>query len=95
MPARRPMKLRLYVAGSSRRSTRAVQNAREICDHQLPGGYELEVIDLLQQPERAKEDEIVAVPVLVRRWPRPFKRFLGDLFDRASVIAGLRLGRAT
>jgi circadian clock protein KaiB len=83
------MQLRLYVAGTSLRSTRAVQNAREICDAHLPGGYDLEVIDLLQQPERAKEDQIIAVPVLIKRTPLPLKRILGDLTDRASVIACL------
>ena len=87
------MQLRLYVAGTSLRSTLAVQNAREICDEHLPGGYDLEVIDILQQPERAKDDQIIAVPVLVKRAPLPLKRILGDLTDRAGVVAGLQLGR--
>lgn len=91
--ARRParMQLRLYIAGTSRRSTRAVRNAHEICDHHLPAGYDLEVIDILQQPERAKEDRVIAVPVLIKLAPVPVTRILGDLADRAGVAAGLQL----
>jgi circadian clock protein KaiB len=83
------LSLRLYVAGSSARSTRAIQNARDICEEHFRDRYTLEVIDIFQQPELAREDEVLAVPVLIRRQPRPVRRFLGDLSDRARVVTGL------
>lgn len=83
--------LRLYVAGSSARSTRAIQNAKEICEQHFKDRYSLEVIDIFQQPGLAREDAVLAVPVLVRRQPRPVRRFLGDLSDRARVISGLEV----
>lgn len=81
--------LRLYVAGSSARSTRAIQNAKEICETHFKDRYTLEVIDIFQQPALAREDAVLAVPVLIRRQPRPVRRFLGDLSDRARVVSGL------
>jgi circadian clock protein KaiB len=84
-----PLALRLYVAGSSARSTRAIQNARDICEHHFKDRYTLEIIDIFQQPELAREDAVLAVPVLIRRRPRPMRRFLGDLSDRARVVNGL------
>jgi circadian clock protein KaiB len=81
--------LRLYVAGTSERSTRAIQNAKEICDEGLAGRYELEVIDIFQQPQLAKDDQILVVPVLVKKRPLPARRFIGDLSNRAVVLAGL------
>jgi circadian clock protein KaiB len=83
------LNLRLYVAGSSARSTRAIQNAKEICEEHFKDRYTLEVIDIFQQPELAREDAVLAVPVLIRRQPRPVRRFLGDLSDRARVVTGL------
>jgi circadian clock protein KaiB len=81
--------LRLYVAGSSARSTRAIQNAKEICEQHFKDRYSLEVIDIFQQPGLAREDQVLAVPVLIRTRPRPVRRFLGDLSDRARVAHGL------
>lgn len=85
--------LRLYIAGSSDRSTRAIRNAKEICDAHLPGGYDLDVIDLLKQPARSKDDHILAVPTLVKRHPLPVRRIIGDLSERDDVLAGLDLER--
>jgi circadian clock protein KaiB len=81
--------LRLYVAGTSERSARAIHNAKQICEAHLPGRYELEVIDIFQQKERARDDQIVAVPTLIKKLPAPLKRFIGDLSDRDVVLVGL------
>jgi circadian clock protein KaiB len=85
----RPTVLRLYIAGSSARSTRAVQNAKQICDEHLEGRYELEVIDIFQQPKLAKDDQILAVPTLIKKLPLPLRKFIGDLSDRDLVLVGL------
>jgi circadian clock protein KaiB len=85
------VEFRLYVAGSSDRSLRAIQNARRLCDAELAGHSELEVIDIFQQPARARRDQILAVPTLVRHLPLPIKRFVGDLSNRAVLLAGLGL----
>jgi circadian clock protein KaiB len=84
---------RLYVAGTSERSTRAIQNAKQICEKYLPGRYELEVIDIFQQTSRAREDQVVAVPTLIKKLPVPLKRFIGDLSNRDVVLVGLDVKR--
>ncbi|MBA3460920.1 MAG: thiol-disulfide isomerase [Deltaproteobacteria bacterium] len=83
--------LRLYIAGTSIRSTRAIQNARKICDEHLEGRYQLEVIDILQQPALAKDHQILAVPTLIRALPVPLRRFIGDLSAQEVVVVGLDL----
>jgi circadian clock protein KaiB len=85
--------LRLYVAGTSERSARAIRNAKQLCDEHLAGRYELEVIDIFQQVERAKEDQVLAVPTLIKKLPVPLKRFIGDLSDRDVVLVGLDVKR--
>jgi circadian clock protein KaiB len=80
---------RLYIAGSSERSLRAVKKIKEICEAELGGKYTLEIIDLYQQPARAMADQIVAAPTLVRRLPEPV-RLVGDLSDDAKVMALFR-----
>jgi circadian clock protein KaiB len=85
------MVLRLYVAGSSASSTRAIQNARMICDEHLAGRYSLEVIDILQQPALARDDQILAVPTLIKKLPVPTRRFIGDLSNRNVLLVGLDL----
>ena len=77
---------RLYIAGSSERSLRAVKKIKEICEKELEGMYTLEIIDLYQQPARAIADQIVAAPTLVRRLPEPV-RLVGDLSDDAKVMS--------
>lgn len=91
--AKRPatLLLRLYIAGTSARSTRAIQNARKICDEHLEGRYQLEVIDILQQPALAKDHQILAVPTLIRALPVPLRRFIGDLSAQEVVVFGLDL----
>jgi circadian clock protein KaiB len=81
--------LRLYVAGTRSASLRAIANIKGICERHLAGRYRLDVVDLYQQPARAKEDDVVAAPTLVRTEPGPIHRIVGDLSDERRVLAGL------
>lgn len=83
--------LRLYVAGQSPGSVRAVENLRRVCEEHLAGRYRVELIDLLEHPALARGDEIVAVPTLVRKLPQPVRRIIGDLSDTEQVLVGLQL----
>ncbi len=83
--------LRLYVAGQSPRSVRALDNLRLVCDEHLAGRYRVEVIDLLVNPGLARGDEILAVPTLVRKLPEPIRKIIGDLSDTDRVLVGLQL----
>ena len=83
--------LRLYVAGQTPRSLRAVANMRRICAEQLQGQYQLEVIDLYQQPQLAEGEQIVAVPALIKRLPSPLRMVIGDMSDTERVLVGLDL----
>lgn len=85
-------RLRLYVAGATPASQRAVGNAKAVCEAHLEGHYALDVVDLYQHPDRARDDEIVAAPTLVRLRPAPVVRIVGDLGDRDRVLAELDLG---
>ncbi len=86
--------LRLFVAGMTTRSARAVRNIRSICDEQLAGRFDLEVIDLYQQPVMARDEQVIAAPTLVRKLPLPVRRVIGDLSERDLVLQGLGIGRA-
>jgi len=79
-------KFRLYVAGTSARSSLAISNIRAICDQFFKDHYDLEVIDIYQQPELAEEENIIAAPTLVRRLPLPRRRVVGDMTDKDRVI---------
>lgn len=81
-----PHLFRLYIAGNSHRSVRAVKKIKEICEKEIPGLYTLEIIDLYQDPKRAIADQIVAAPTLVRRLPEPI-RLVGDFSDEQKVMA--------
>jgi len=81
----------LFVAGASPNSTRAIANLQEICETHLKGKYFVEVIDVYQQAERARQESLVALPLLVRRMPLPERKFIGDLSDRIKVLKGLGL----
>lgn len=85
------VRLRLYIAGSSARSTRAIENAKEICETQFAGRYQLDIIDIYTQPKMALDDHVLAVPTLIKRLPLPVRRFIGDLSNRAAVVKGLAL----
>lgn len=86
--------LRLYVTGTTARSTRAVANIRKLCEEFLHGKYELEVIDIYQQPVQAMDAQIIAAPTLIKQLPKPLKRLIGNLSDREKVILGLDLKKA-
>lgn len=81
--------LRLYVTGSTSKSMRAIRNIKKISEEHLGGQYELEVIDVYQQPGEAKNENIIATPTLVKRLPLPLKKFIGDLSDLKQVLVGL------
>jgi circadian clock protein KaiB len=87
----REWQLRLYVAGTTDRSTHALANLRTICEELLADRYEIEVIDLLERPQLAKGEQIVAIPTLVRQLPEPVRKIIGDLSDRERVLIGLDL----
>ncbi|HEX3178996.1 MAG TPA: circadian clock KaiB family protein [Methylomirabilota bacterium] len=86
--------LRLYVAGQTPKSARAISNLRKICDEHLAGRYSIEVIDLLKDPHLARGDQILAIPTLVRRLPEPIKKIIGDLSNSERVLIGLDLRAA-
>ncbi|MBW2030523.1 MAG: circadian clock KaiB family protein [Deltaproteobacteria bacterium] len=83
--------LSLYVAGMTSRSLRTVDNIKDLCADHLEGRYDLEVIDIYQTPKRALEDQIVAVPTLIKRSPGPVRRLIGDLSLKERALAGLSL----
>ena len=83
--------LRLYVAGQTPRSLAAFANLRRICDEHLAGQYSIEVVDLLQTPQLAAGDQILAIPTLVRKLPEPVRKIIGDLSDTERVLVGLDL----
>jgi circadian clock protein KaiB len=86
-------KLRLFVAGHTQKSTRAVHNITQLCQNHLSGHYDLEVVDLYQQPELAAEHQLVAAPTLLKILPLPPKRMIGDLSNWNQVLIGLGLSR--
>ena len=88
-------KLRLYVAGQTAKSIRALANLKALCDERLRGRYEVEVIDLLLHPDMARGDQIVAVPALVVRLPHAVQQIIGDLSDTDKVLVGLALQQIT
>ena len=83
--------LRLYVAGQTPRSLQAFANLKRICEEHLAGDYQIEVIDLLKNPQLAKGDQILALPTLVRKLPEPVRKIIGDLSDTERVLVGLDL----
>lgn len=83
--------LRLYTAGQTPKSLAAYANLKRICDEHLPGRYQIEVIDLMKNPRLAKEDQIVAIPTLVRKLPDPLRKIIGDLSDEDRTLVGLQL----
>jgi circadian clock protein KaiB len=83
--------LRLYVTGLTPRSTRAIKHVRAVCEEHLAGHYDLEVIDVYQTPARILEDQIVAIPTLVKCTPAPVRLMVGDMSDRDRLLAGLGL----
>ena len=83
--------LRLYVSGSTGKSTKAVENIKKVCEEHLKNCYDLEVIDIYQQPQLARGEQIVAVPTLIKRLPLPLRRLVGDMSNQEKVLMGLDL----
>ncbi|MCO5730046.1 circadian clock KaiB family protein [Rhizobium sp. SSA_523] len=86
-----PTKLILYIAGQTPKSRAAIENLRRICEEHLPGKYVVEVVDLRQQPQLAREHNIVAIPTLVRELPTPIRKIIGDLSDSEKVLVHLQV----
>ena len=89
--AEQTYELRLYVAGQTPKSVLALGNLRQICEEHLHGRYAIEVIDLMENPQLAQGDQILALPTLVRRLPEPIKKIIGDLSNTERVLVGLDL----
>jgi circadian clock protein KaiB len=85
--------LSLYVTGSTPRSARSILNLRTFCEERLRGRYKLEVIDIYQQPELARQEQIIAAPTLIKKLPLPLRRLVGDLSDEERVLVGLNVKR--
>ncbi len=83
--------LRLYVAGMSPKSIVAIENIRKICEENLKGRYDLEVIDIYQQPQYAKAEQLLAAPTLIKKLPLPLKRLIGDMSNKERILVGLDL----
>ncbi len=88
-----PYRLTLFVTGTTPRSARAIRNIRLICEDNLAGRYGLEVIDIYQHPELAKTEQIIVTPTLVKHFPLPIRKLIGDLSDTDRVLAGLDIVR--
>jgi len=85
--------LRLYIAGQTPKSITAFNNLKRICEEYLPGRYRIEVIDLLKNPKLARDEQIIAIPTLIRNLPEPIRKIIGDLSDTERTLVGLQLRR--
>lgn len=83
--------LRLFVTGQTPRSVKSIENLKKLCERYLKGRYELEVIDIYQQPEMASENQIIAAPTLIKKLPLPLRRLVGDFSNQDRVVIGLDL----
>lgn len=88
-PAKQHYRLRLFVSGSTPRSARAIRNIRALCEENLRGRYDLEVIDVFQHPESIKPDQIIVTPTLVKMLPPPMRKIIGDLSNTERTLVGL------
>jgi circadian clock protein KaiB len=89
--AKKKYVLRLYVTGITPRSERAIRSVKEICEEHLKDRYELEIVDIYQQPNAAKEEQIVVAPTLIKKLPLPLRRLIGDMANKDKVLVGLDL----
>jgi len=89
VPDQETWQLRLYVAGQTPKSLKAFANLKQICEIHLPRKYQIEIIDLMVNPQLARGDQILAVPTLVRKLPEPVRKIIGDLSDTDRVLVGL------
>ena len=88
-------RLRLYITGRTSRSLRAIENLRTLCQAELHGEYDVEVVDVLEYPQLAEHEKILATPTLVKRLPEPVRKIIGDLSDHEKVLLGLDLIRSS
>ncbi|MGZ8158395.1 MAG: circadian clock KaiB family protein [Methylobacter sp.] len=86
--------LKLYVTGTTPRSTKAIVNIRKICEEHLQGRYDLEVVDISQNPTLAEGEQIIAAPTLIKKLPLPLRRFIGDMSQTERILLGLDLRKA-
>ena len=91
MEKEKKWELRLYVAGETEKSVKALTNLKRYCEEHLKGQYKIEVIDLLERPQLAEGDQILAIPTLVRKVPEPIRKIIGDLSDEEKVLVGLNI----
>lgn len=94
-PSDPPYRLQLFVSGTGARSARAVVNVRRICEQHLRDRYDLEVVDITRHPARARAEQLVAVPTLIKLAPLPVRRFIGDMSQTERILGGLELALAT
>ena len=94
-PQEKQYVLRLYVTGATPQSVRAIANVKKICEEYLKGRYELEVVDLYQQPQLAQGEQIIAAPTLIKKLPLPLRRIIGDMSESERVLVGLELKKKT
>jgi circadian clock protein KaiB len=87
--------LRLYIAGKTPKSVAALHNLKSYCETHLQGKYIIEVIDLVENPQRAEEDQILAIPTLIKKVPEPIRKIIGDLSNEEKVLVGLNIRPAT
>ncbi len=90
-PPAETWELRLYVTGRSPNSVRAIENLQRACEQHLAGQYHIEIVDLLENPRLAADDQILAVPTVIRKLPQPIRTIVGDLSDTDRVLVGLQL----
>ena len=83
--------LRLFVAGMTPKSQRAIEAVKELCDTELQGRIDLEIVDIYQQPELVKDEQVLAAPTLIKKLPLPLRRIIGDMSDKERLIVGLDL----
>jgi circadian clock protein KaiB len=91
LPKGPPYLLRLFITGTTSRSSRAIANLRRVCEERLRGEYDLEVVDIYQHPAAAQEHQILAAPTLIKMLPLPLRRIIGDLANEERVLVGLGL----
>lgn len=90
-PADNTFLLKLYVTGTSPRTRQAIENLQRICEQDLRGRYQLDIIDVLEHPQEAEDDRVLATPTLIKRLPPPLRRVIGDLSDKEKVLFGLEV----
>ena len=90
-PAADNFVLKLYVTGTSPRTRQAIENLQRICEQDLQGRYQLDIVDVLEHPQAAEDDRILATPTLIKRLPPPLRRVIGDLSDKEKVVFGLEV----